>query len=67
MNVDKEILEETEYIIQKELQLYFIFGATYPEVGKRLNELLEIAKGPETKQIIQNLIKERNRYFYRQI
>jgi len=67
MNNDKEILEETEYIIQKELQLYFIFGATYPEVGKRLSELLEMAKGPETKQIIQNLIKERNRYFYRQI
>ena len=67
MNNDKEILKEAEYITQKELQLYFIFGTTYPEVGKRLSELLKMAKGPETKQIIQNLIKERNRYFYRQI
>ena len=67
MNNDKEILEESEYITQKELQLYFIFGATYPEVGKRLNELLEMAKGAKTKQIIQNIIEERNRYFYRKI
>lgn len=67
MNNDKEILEESEYITQKELQLYFIFGTTYPEVGKRLNELLEMAKGAKTKQIIQNIIEERNKYFYRKI
>jgi len=35
MNNDKGILEETEYIIQKELQLYFIFGVTYPESGQK--------------------------------
>jgi hypothetical protein len=57
---DKDILEEATYITKKELQFYFIFGAKYPEVGKRLDGLLEMAKDPKTKQIIQNLIKKRN-------